>query len=82
MPYIYWDTTETPRFFRTVERSAEIRKLEKLGIEEGSCRTVGTRRYMNLPDKPILSLGGGDSVLQPVENKASLNSVESDLKFL
>ena len=82
MPYIYWDTTETPRFFRTVEQPSEIRKLEKLGIEEGTCRTVGARRYMNLPDKPILSLDGRDSVLQPAENEASLANIESDLKFL
>lgn len=79
MPYLYWEGSEAPRLFHTVESSAEIRRLNKLGIAEGECRTVGRRRYLRLPDKPILAMDGRDSVLEPAPFRACF---ESDLKFL
>lgn len=79
MPYLYWEADDSPRFFHTVKRPSEIKRLDKLGIEEGECRTVGRRRYMRLPDKPVLAMHGQDSVLEPVATQACF---ESDLKFL
>ena len=78
MPYLYWEADDSPRFFHTVERPSEIKRLDKLGIEEGECRTVGERRYMRLPDKPILATGGADSVLEPAP---TLECNQSDFKF-
>ena len=85
MPYVYWEAYEKPRVLYTVNKQADIRKIAALGIAEGSCKVVGNRTYMNLPDKPILAIGGADSVLQPAEEKnpkPALRALEqSDILF-
>ena len=76
---MYWEATGKPRVFGTVTKPSEIKKLAALGIPEGGCKTVGDRTYMRLPDKPILALHGGDSILQPAPEV--LDCSQSDIKF-
>ena len=85
VPYVYWEAYEKPRVFYIVKKQADIRKIAALGIAEGSCKVVGIRTYMHLPDKPILAIGGADSVLQPAEEKkpepALRQCAQSDILF-
>lgn len=78
MPYVYWEHSAKPRVFHTVKTQAELRKVRAWGLAEGSTRVVGSRTYMHLPDKPLLALGGADSVLQPATTPACQ---QSDIAF-
>ena len=80
MAFVYWSAESVPRIFYEVETQAELRRVRALNIPEGSCKVVGCWTYMHLPDKPVLALGGADSVLQPAPSK-KIACEESDLKF-
>ena len=80
MTFVYWNTAAVPRVFYNPETKAERRRVEALNLPEGGCKTVGGWTYMRLPDKPVLSLDGADSVLQPAPNSPR-SFEQSDLKF-
>lgn len=78
MAYVYWDNEPGVRYFHTVKNARKLRECASWKLPEGSCKVVGDRTYMHLPDEPIATIKKEEAPTPPSVSNAMY---ESDLKF-
>lgn len=83
MPYVYWYNNDVgPRTFHTA-KGAVLKECMSWGLPEGSCKVVGTKTFMHLPDGPIATIKKADPPPKKADAPppASGGMYESDLRF-